>query len=134
MTSVSKLQLARCGLTIRSDQARLYHSLVETIQAHSAHNSYIFATPDCPEVYFLSERRNPTKTMYEMFDDRQQGSTAKLLATLNDRDVHVVVLKLYSEFSAQIDADLVARLKERFPARRELRSERGGEFIVLWRS
>jgi hypothetical protein len=80
-TATSEMQLARCRLTVRADQAYLYAELVKAIQSHSATNSFIFATPDCPEVYFLSGRRNPTKTTYELFDDQQQQSNAKLLAT-----------------------------------------------------
>lgn len=133
-TPTAQLQTARCGLTVRSDQAHLYHALVTAVQSHSADNAYIFATPDCPEVYFLSGRRNPTRTTYELFDDPRQ-STAKLLATLEDHDVRVVVLKQFSEFSTQLDAALVARLKEHFPGRQEFRAAQSDEgFIVLWRS
>lgn len=133
-TPTADLRLARCGLTVRTEQALLYEALVAAIQSHSADNAYIYATPDCPEVYFLSARRNPAKTTYELFDD-QQPPTADLLASLDDHDVKVVVLKRFSEFSTQLDAALIAQLMERFPGRQDFCAPKDdGGFVVLWRS
>lgn len=133
-TSTARLELPRCQLTVHRDQARSYQELVAAIQAHSSDGACIYATPDCPEVYFLAGRRNPTRTTYELFDDPHE-STARLLATLEKHRVKVVVLKQFSEFSQQVDPELVAELKRRFPGRQEVSvgpNELG--FSVLWRS
>jgi len=53
-----KLQLSRAG-GISVESASMYEQAVSLIQQHAG-NGMVLATPECPEVYFLSALRNPT--------------------------------------------------------------------------
>ncbi len=124
----NELSLRRGGLLIPQKQLDVYMGAVELVRQHSAPDSYIFAAPDCPEVYFLSERRNPTRSMYDFFDD-QEGRTERLTKLLDERRVQVVVLNEKPWFSPTVDASLRLELERRFPL-----SSRVGPFVVRWSS
>jgi hypothetical protein len=102
------------GLLVHPADAARYGAVVAEIQRGSPAGSYIYAAPDCPEVYFLSDRRNPTRAMYDLFDERaQRGQWITHL--LEERDVAVVVLNLAPEFSKPIAWPLYLALRERYP-------------------
>ena len=84
------------------------------------------ATPDCPEIYFLSGFRNPTRTFYEAFDEEPM-TAARLLALIDRRGITVVVINLQPEFSPGLDARLVRALTDRFP-----HAATAGRFMVRW--
>ena len=115
------------GLRISPVDADVYQQLVGVVEAH-AHGRFIYAAPDCPEVYFLSGRRNPTRTMFEFFDDPNRR-TARILNTLQADDVRLVVINTHPLFSGALDATLGAELARRFPASQQI-----GPFTVRWRS
>ncbi len=126
----SVLALARGGLRVRSADARRYARLVREVQAHSKPDAFIYAGPDCPEVYFLSARRNPTRTLYDLFD-RDLGSarrTDRILAALEANRVDVVVTHWRPEFSPRIAPDLWRELRRRYP-----NQIRVAPFTVRWR-
>ena len=55
-----RLNLARAGgLRVDPEEAKQYEQLIPVVQEHAAGNSFIYAGPDCPEVYFLSGKQNP---------------------------------------------------------------------------
>ena len=78
----------RGGIVVSAPDSAEDQNLVEVVRAHS-HNDYTFATPDCPEVYFLTGLSNPTRTMYDFFDDTA-GRTDRLLRMLNERQITAV--------------------------------------------
>src|SRR5439155_916958 len=78
------------------------------VQAH-AHGEYPWAGHDCPEVYFLAGKRNPTRTMFDSFDE-PAGRTARVLAAIERPDVHVVVFHRRPPFSGAPPSDLVEAL------------------------
>jgi hypothetical protein len=80
-------------------------------------------------VYFLTGLRNPTRTIFDFFDE-PEGRTARILGALDARGVNVVVIN-HDEalsFSAQPAADLRAGLEARYPHGRAV-----GQFEVRWR-
>jgi hypothetical protein len=135
---VAPLQLERCHLTVSHAQARLYNSVIGAVRAHSGEHVPIYAAPDCPEIYFLSGRKNPTRSLYDFFQDRDAAGNRQWVDDLDRLGITVVVLKQVSEFSAPLDPDLVALLEERFPHRECFASgDKSGSrdsFVVLWRS
>ena len=137
-TPTCALQIDRCHLTVSQEQANLYNGLIASVRARSSEGSYIYAAPDCPEVYFLAGRRNPTRSLYDFFDAKNAGSYRKLFDDLDQLGVQVVVLKQCSEFSAQLDPELVVLIEQRYPHREcfqvQGRSGPRDAFIVLWRS
>lgn len=123
--------LARAGLEVPAGDAGVYEALVAEIDRHAAPGAYIYAAPDCPEVYFLAGRRNPTRTFYDVFDEDAAAPAARearLLRTLSERDVRVVVLSTVPEFSPRQSPALLLELATRYPT-----GKRVGPFLVLWR-
>jgi hypothetical protein len=88
-----KLNLDRCGLTVERSLGEVYGRLIAVIQSSTASGEAILAGPDCPEVYFLSSRRNPTRLFYDFFrPDLLRGSSE--LDLLADREgIRLVVVK-----------------------------------------
>ncbi len=125
------LNVDRGGLKVQSELAPAYERLVAEVQRHSAAGAFIYATPDCPQVYFLAERRNPTRTLFDFFDDDYFDGPARgerLLALLDARDVDVVVFNRSPQFSDRISANLVQGVFTRFPHRLDV-----PPFSVHWR-
>jgi hypothetical protein len=126
------LALERAGLRVPREDAELYTRLVAEIRKHSEPGAYIYAAPDCPQVYFLSERLNPTRTMYDMFDPdfaRPEARRERILGTLEARRVAVVVLNTLPDFTRGGDPLLIRELLRRYP--NELRLP---PFVVRWRA
>jgi hypothetical protein len=108
------LDLPRVGsLRIDAIDAREYAELGRILGEH-ARGSFLYCTPDCPEVYFLFGYRNPTRTLFDFFDE-PAGRTPRILALLRGHHVNLVVLNQMPGFSGQIPEDLKAALKHDFP-------------------
>jgi len=119
------LDLPRGGLTVGRRERDEYVQLVSVIQQHSR-SRYIFVSPDAPEVYFLGERENPTRTFFDFSDD-QNGRTNRVLGTLRQHRVDVVVVNLRPRFSSPVSAALRDSLAAEYP-----HGIRVGQFEVLW--
>ena len=89
--------------------------------------AYLYAAPDCPQVYFLSGLRNPTRTFFDFFDDPKEKSD-RVQRMLEEREVKVVVINRRPAFSSPMDPKLVAALEIRFP-----HSQPVGQFVVRWK-
>jgi len=122
------LDLGRAGIRMPESEVREYEALVAEVRRRSRPGSYIYAAPDCPEVYFLADRRNPTRTMYDLFDD-PIGRTERICRQLEEHDVDVVVIRLKPEFSAPLDTDLRSWLEVRYR-----NAKRIGAFVVASRT
>lgn len=114
------------GLEVGPSTSAMYSKLIPIVEQHAA-GDYIYAAPDCPEVYFLSGRRNPTRTFFDFFDD-PAGRTARILNAVAGHDVSVVVFASDPSFSKPIAPDLRAALEERYP-----QSTTVGRFEIRWR-
>jgi hypothetical protein len=102
-----------------------YQAVTYLLQAH-ARGGYTWASPDSPEMYFLSGLRNPTRTLYEFFDD-SAGHSDRILRTLDAHGVTAIVENLRPPFSAPLAPALVSALAERYP-----RSAQVGPYLVRW--
>ena len=124
----TRLQLPRAGgLRVDAARAQEYEELIPVIRAHAGFSDYIYAAPDCPEVYFLAAKRNPTRTLFDFFDE-PTDHVQRVLSAIDAHDVHVIALYSQPEFSPPISSDLATTLRERFP-----QSQQVGEFQVRWR-
>jgi hypothetical protein len=122
------LALPRVGsLRIDSVDAREYTDLARIVLEH-AHGSYLYCTPDCPEVYFLFGFKNPGRTLFDFFDE-PAGRTARILASLRGHNVNLVVLNRIATFSGQVPNDLKTALEQEFP--NHAATER---FEIRWRT
>ena len=122
---LERLAVDRGGVDVPVPDARSYRTLVAKVRAR-AHGQYIWASPDAPEVYFLSGLRNPTRTLFEVFD-AHPSSPEQVMHNLESHDVHVVVLGTPS-FSPPISSDMYARLFARYP-----HEEYVGTYLMRWR-
>jgi hypothetical protein len=128
-TPLASLTMSRAGgLRVPPRMSDEYKQLVETVRRHDGRNdAYIYAAPDVPEVYFLTGLRNPTRTLYDFFDD-PNARTARVLGALREKDVRVVAINTGPGFSKPVSGELRAALEREYP-----RVEGVGRFEVRWR-
>src|SRR6185436_3084190 len=100
-------------LRVPDEHVRVYRQLVPALRAR-ARGGYTWASPDVPEIYFLSGLKNPTRTLYDFFDD-PRGRRQRILQTLQAYGVTAVVLNRLPVFSNALASDLVSDLEERYP-------------------
>jgi hypothetical protein len=103
-----------------------YHHLIALIKEHAG-NGEIYAAPDSPQIYLLAGYKNPTRSLFDFFDEKYPD----LQGTLDLMDAHsirVIVLNQLPDFSPALPADLHEALAKRFP-----KMEKVGPFEVRWR-
>jgi len=111
------LHIERGGLLVDADVATVYNPLIPEIQTRTGPDDFIYAAPDCPEVYFFSGRKNPTRTFYDCFDDdyQQPERNKRILDLLDQRGIDVVVLRGLTQFSQGLPPDLRRQIAARYP-------------------
>ena len=121
------LQLERGGIRVVPQEK----TEVETMAAYVAQfatGDYILALPDAPEVYFLTAKRNPTRTLFDFFDERE-GRVDRIIEALDHHQVNLVVLNdgpaVFSEPPPPAPLEV---LMERYPL-----AVRTGRFLILRR-
>jgi hypothetical protein len=126
-THIERLTIPRAGgLRVESSDAHLYERLVSVLQSHAS-GGFVYAAPDCPQVYFLSGFKSPTRHYFEFAED-QVGRTAQILHALNDLNVDVVAINEDPQFSGPISSDLQVALERDYP-----NSEEVGMFEIRWK-
>ena len=114
------LDVPRGGLLVSRQDQQTYRGLVAEIQQQCASEQTLLATPDCPEVYFLSERDNPTRTFLEFFEAPEAqpadsaGKFQQQLQRLQRLDVQVLVIHLAPRHSPPLDDETIAQLAAQF--------------------
>ncbi len=120
------------GLFVKASEAREYDRLIKVVESH-ARGRYIYCTPDCPEVYFLSGKQNPTPTINEFLGQDFSDvplSVGRVLYELGSHSVSLVVLNGYQPSQSGPPPGALRRaLDARFPLH-----EAVGKFEVRWRS
>jgi Dolichyl-phosphate-mannose-protein mannosyltransferase len=125
-TQTRTFMLPRAGaLRVDAENAQTYESLIPLVQRHAG-GGFIYAAPDCPEVYFLSGLGDPSGVLFDFFDD-PANRTERILKTIEQHAVKVVVLNNSTYFSRPIAKDLREALTTRFPY-----STTVGRFDVRW--
>jgi hypothetical protein len=122
------LNMPRGGLDVSRYGQREYDRLVSLVRRHADGSQYIYATPDSPEVYFLSGFENPTKTLFE-FLDVHPLPVRRLVSILVRRSVNVVVINEVPPLSGPTPPSLRHALAVRYP-----HTAMAGQFLVRWRS
>ncbi len=121
------LNLARGGnLRVDPIQADVYGDLIPFIQAHTS-GEFTYAGPDCPEIYFLTGLKNPTRTLFDSFDD-PQGRTERILRAIEDHHITTLTFNDQPGFAGKINLELEQAVKTTFPHSKQL-----GHFQVRWR-
>ena len=113
------------GLRVDPGDARLYDELIPLVQSHAG-GEFAYAAPDCPEVYFLSGLRSPSRHYFDFAED--QVPVGRMLAEFDTRRVNVVVIDRNPRVSGPMSGELRQALAQRYPHARDL-----GAFEVRWR-
>lgn len=124
--SNERLALPRGGLDVPEDDAVVFQRIVLLLKQH-ANGAFTYATPDAPEIYFLSGLSNPTRTLFDFFDD-PDGREQRILAALSKHHVNAVVINSNPGFSKVVSSTLGKELASMYPD-----SARLGNFTIRWR-
>jgi hypothetical protein len=114
------------GLRIESSDVNLYKELIPLLQSHAA-GKFMYAAPDCPEVYFLSGLQSPSRHYFE-FAEEPYDYVKITLNELERHNVKVVAINTEPHLSNPMSSDLQAALQQRYPSLAEV-----GRFQVRWR-
>jgi hypothetical protein len=115
------------GIRVPPLEAAGYARLATEMRAHAGGSPWAWAGPDAPELYPLSGLRNPTRNLFEFFDDPATFEP-RLLETLDARGVKVVAVNRLPDFSRPLSPAALAALEAHFPQADTL-----GPFVVRWR-
>jgi hypothetical protein len=118
------LNIPRAHLLVGADDVSTYSTVVKLVQDHGR-GPFIHAFPDCPEVYFLTGRRNPTPANFDFFYPLSVHAVAQLW---RDRDIDLIVINHLPRFSPTVSAAQLASARRAFPAGVRVR-----QFEVRWR-
>jgi hypothetical protein len=77
-------------------------------------------------VYFLSGRKNPTRTLFDFLDD-PEGRTGRILEAIERHGVRLVVINDRPLLSAPLEPALLRALRLRYPHDSVI-----GRFTVRW--
>jgi hypothetical protein len=125
--TIERLALPRAGgLRVEATDAQTYEQIIPLVESHAA-GRYIYAAPDCPEVYFLSGLQSPSRHYFEYPKD-QAAHTAEVLRKIENLKVNVVAINGNPRFSGPMSLDLRSELERRFPNSAEM-----GKFTVRWK-
>ncbi len=120
----TELGLPNASLRVGAEDAVVYRRVTSLVASHAASDT-IYAAPDCPELYYLTGRRNPTPANFDAF---WPLTTAQVVQLWTTRDIHLVVLNHKPPFSHSPSAELIQEARRTFP-----HSENVGQFEVRWR-
>ena len=120
------LDLERASLRVSAQDKRDYEALVGEV-VRRARTDFVLATPDAPEVYFLTGLSSPTRSTFEFFDE-EDFRGEHILSALDSTGVSVIALNQEPAFSAEVSGELRAELVARYPYQEKI-----GRFIIMWR-
>jgi hypothetical protein len=121
------LLLERGGIRVVPSEKAEVEAMAAVVDEY-ARGDHILALPDAPEVYFLTGKKNPTRTLFDFFAE-DEGRVDRILDALDRTHVNLVVLNEGPvQFSGPPPEALMDSLRARFP-----RAIRTGRFVILWK-
>jgi hypothetical protein len=124
---IGRLTIPRAGgLLVESTDAQVYDQLIPLIQKH-AEGKFIYAVPDCPEVYFLSGLKSPTRYSFALAEGPASHAN-RILEMLASLKINVIAVNKEPRFSHVISADMQSAFEERYPNAEDI-----GKFQVRWK-
>jgi hypothetical protein len=127
MSSLVALDDAHGGLLVPAPDRAAYTQAIALIDAHTPPGGYTYSGPDNPLIYFLADRRDPVRTLYDFFDTDSMHDKA-VLGAIDAHHVTTVAINTAETFSPPMDSALRAALRARFPD-----SAVASPFVVRWR-
>jgi hypothetical protein len=123
---IATLLPGRGDLQVRSSDAALYARIDSLVRVHSRTRA-ILAGPDAPEITFLVRRDNPTRLLFDFFEDSLKR-ISEMRRLIRSGAVDMVILNRRAEFSGPPMPALVEEVNVAFPF-----VERVDRFEVRWR-
>ncbi len=121
----SLLDSERAPIRVPADEGDTYSELIRVVRQH-ARSGYMYAAPDCPEVYFLAGLRNPTRRIFDFLSAVQEDPST-ITRLLESKAIKIAVINREPAFSPTLDAGVTAVLEQRFPESTDI-----GKFRVRW--
>ena len=116
----------RASVRVTPSDRDVYGSAAALLERHAS-GRYAFAGPDAPELYVLSRRKNPTRSLFDFIYTSDSARGARLLRTLRKRRVTAISVNHRPAFSDPLDDETVRRLAELYPYHARI-----GKFDVRW--
>jgi hypothetical protein len=117
---------SRASIRVTPSDRAAYRTAAALLERHGS-GRYAFAGPDAPELYFLSGRTNPTRSLFDFIDTSDSARGASLLRSLRDRSVTAIAINVRPAFSDPLDVETLQRLRVLYP-----HHARVGRFDVRW--
>jgi hypothetical protein len=108
---------AKASVRVLPSEKKRVDEVVSLLRAHT-NGRYVFAGPDLPHLYFLSQLENPTRSLFDFLDRRQSARGRLLLDTLVARDVTAVAINIEPEGSRPLEPKTLAALERMYPKHR----------------
>ncbi len=118
----TKLALARASLRVSQEDAEMYRRVAILVAQHSQGDT-IYAFPDCPEIYYLASKRNPTPANFDLF-----YPLTTIRRIWAERNVRLVVINHRPRLLGPPASSLLDAARGTFD-----HAERVGLFEVRWR-
>ncbi|MGH3076811.1 MAG: hypothetical protein ACRDPZ_01355 [Gaiellaceae bacterium] len=116
----------RASIRVLPRAQREYARITELVGQHLRGDT-LFAGPDAAEMYFLTQTRNPTRSIMDFLDTSDSTKGRRLIRLLQTATVSVVVLNRAPEQSAPLAPPTVTRIRSMYK-----HGERVGHFEVRW--
>jgi hypothetical protein len=120
------LDIPRTGLLVPAPDAAEYEEVVRLVNLHVPPGAALYAAPDCPEIPYLTNRRNPTPTILDFLDD-PATHVATALKAIADPATGGAVIYTTPHQSRRLDPVISGAIRRRFPD-----SVTVGAFVVRW--
>jgi hypothetical protein len=106
--------LPRCSLQISPSDAAKFGRYADIIRKETAPGDFILAIPNDAELYFLTERRNPTR-----FYNAAQGTTTReqlrdVLQALAERPPRLVIFRPDDKYNTPKTAEIMATVRANY--------------------
>jgi hypothetical protein len=106
------LDLDRGGIEV-PEQHRFYVDLADQLQSHAG--SPIYAGPDSPEIYFLSNTVNPTPVLFDFL--AWDWGVDDLERTIRSGELTAAVVNTSPDFSGELSEHTLTIVQDEFPSR-----------------
>jgi hypothetical protein len=101
----------RCSLTISATDAGVYQTLVGMIRTETRPNESILAIPNDAELYFLSERRNPTPFYNAAHGTTTEEQRQNVFRVLSEMPPRLVTFRPDDKYNNEATAEIMRRVR-----------------------
>jgi hypothetical protein len=123
-----RMRSERAGLRVDRGTGEIYDALVSfLIERDHGRHGYIYAGPDSPELYFLSDTKNPQRVALDIFESDSRSAKDRISSYILEFQIETVVVNQSPEFSKPLDEECLKWLQGRF-----LHSRRFRNFVVFF--